>query len=187
MLAVGDNALPMITNFPAVDSLGVVAGTSPWTSSSSRPQRSKAGAYTLLMLQMTLASEHTLISLTVFFVTVMYDRLHLPRSLSRPQLRLNSKHKKWQTHLTAFNTLTTSLRRGALPFYPPIRRVNTPLKPFTLHRAETTCTRQYRAHSTLLHPPRWARSVVAIQLLWRALTKGGERAPAVHTATEIFR
>ena len=35
MLAVGDNALSMITNFPAVDSFGVVAGTSPWTSSSS--------------------------------------------------------------------------------------------------------------------------------------------------------
>ena len=62
-LAVGDYALPMITNFPAIDSFGVVAGTSPWTSSSSsRPQRSKAGAYTLLMFQMTLASEHTLIA-----------------------------------------------------------------------------------------------------------------------------
>jgi len=62
-LAVGDYALPMITNFPAIDSFGVVAGTSPWTSSSSsRSQRSKAGAYTLLMFQMTLASEHTLIA-----------------------------------------------------------------------------------------------------------------------------
>ncbi len=49
-LAVGDYALPMITNLPAIDSFGVVAGTSPWTSSSSsRPQRFKAGAYTLLI------------------------------------------------------------------------------------------------------------------------------------------
>jgi hypothetical protein len=59
-LAVGDYALPMITEFPAIDTFGVVAGTRPWGVHTSPPQPSTGGSVTLLLLQMTASMESSI-------------------------------------------------------------------------------------------------------------------------------
>jgi hypothetical protein len=49
----------MITNFPAIDAFGVVAGTRPWGAHTSPPQPSTGGSVKLLLFQMTVSMEQS--------------------------------------------------------------------------------------------------------------------------------